>query len=299
MKRIPLRRHKFNKGVLFVLPAISVVALVMYFPLVYNLILSFFDKNIYHMKDFVFAGFEKYAELFTNAKFYNTLLITLEWTTISVFFQFAIGFAFGLVMSQDFIRFKTAIRILIMLSWVVPSIISSNVFKWMYHSDFGIINYLAVQLGLVDSPQNWTTSPKFALMSAIIVNVWKMFPLVLLYIEASMQSVPGELKDAAVVDGANGFRTFTTVTLPHIAITCKTVLLLLVIWTMNAFTFIFVLTGGGPARSTETLSIFIYREAFINYEYSMAAATSTIMFLFVAILSTVYSRYVLRGDQHD
>ncbi|HEY5466617.1 MAG TPA: sugar ABC transporter permease [Clostridia bacterium] len=297
MMRIPVKRSKINTGVLFIFPAILVVAFVMYFPLIYNLVLSFFDKNIYAMKNFKFSGFDKYVELFTNDAFYNTLRITLTWTAISVFFQFSIGFVFGLVMSQDFIRFKTIIRILIMLAWVVPSIISSNIFKWMYHADFGLFNYLAMQLGLISEPQSWTTSPKFALMSAIIVNVWKMFPLVLLYIEASMQSVPRELKDAAVVDGANGFRTFLTVTLPHISITCKTVLLLLVIWTMNAFTFIFVLTGGGPARSTETLAVFIYREAFINYEYSMAAATGTIMFLFVAILSTVYSKYALSGDQ--
>lgn len=166
----------------------------------------------------------------------------------------------------------------------------------MYHSDFGILNTILVNLGVIDAALPWTGSKELALISAIIVNTWKMFPLVILYIEASLQSVPRDLHDAAAVDGANSWHRFRVVTWPHIAGTCKTVVLLLTIWTLNAFTFIFVLTGGGPGTSSQVLSMFIYKEAFQNFNFSKAATASTILFIIVALFSSIYIKSSMGGD---
>ncbi len=289
-------RQKVNIGYLYVLPTFLVVGFVMLFPLLYNISLSFFEKTIYS-KSWSFVGINQYKELLGSATFHGALMNTLIWTFFSVLFQFGIGFLCAMVISQDRVKHKTLLRCLIMLPWVLPSIIGSLTWKWMYHSDYGIINALLVQLGIIDSGIPWTGSKNTALLSAIIVNTWKMFPLVLLYIEAILQSVSRELKEAAVVDGARGLQIFRVVTWPHISPTCKSVILLLTIWTLNAFTFIFILTGGGPGTASQVLSMFIYKEAFQNYNFGTAATASTILFLIVSVFATIYIIFTSRGDE--
>ncbi len=289
-------KMKVNKGYYYITPAILIVAFVMLFPLLYNITLSFFEKTIYS-KSWSFVGIEQYKKLLKSATFCGALKNTLIWTFFSVLFQFAIGFLCAMLLSQDRVKHKTVIRCLIMLPWVLPSIIGSLTWKWMYHSDYGIINALLVNLGIVDSGIPWTGSKETALISAVIVNAWKMFPLVLLYIEAILQSVSKELKEAAVVDGAKGLHIFRVVTWPHIAPTCQSVILLLAIWTLNAFTFIYVLTGGGPGTSSQVLSMFIYKEAFQNFDFGMAATASTILFLIVSAFATIYILITSRGEE--
>ena len=267
-----LRRKKHGlqeSGIPYVLPALLVVASVMLFPLLYNIVLSFFKKTIYDM-NWSFVGLAQYKKLLTSDTFLNALKNTVIWTVVSVFFQFLIGFICALVISQDRIRFRGIWRCLIMLAWVLPSVIGSMVWKWMYHSDFGILNEILLRLGLIKQALAWTGSKQLALTSAIIVNVWKLFPLVLMYIEAALQSVPRSLEDAAVVDGANT-------------------------WTLNAFTFIYVLTGGGPGTASQVLSMFINKEAFQNYNFGVASAASTILFVIVAAFSTIYIRSTMGG----
>ena len=294
--KIKSRKQLKNSGVFFIMPALLVVAVVMLFPLLYNISLSFFEKTIYN-PDWTFVGLEQYQKLLTSKTFLNALKNTVVWTFFSVLFQFFIGFICALVLSQERVKFRGIWRCLIMLPWVLPAIIGSMVWKWMYHSDFGILNEILVRVGIIDSALPWTGSRDLALISAIIVNTWKMFPLVLMYIEASLQSVPRSLQDAAVVDGANGWECFKVVTWPHIAPTCKTVVLLLTIWTLNAFTFIYVLTGGGPGTSSQVLSMFINKEAFTNYNFGNAATASTILFIIVAIFSTIYIRSTMGGEE--
>jgi len=286
--------HK-DSGALFIMPALLIVASVMLFPLVYNIALSFFEKSIYQ-QDWNFVGIEQYKELLTNKSFLNALQNTVVWTFFSVLFQFVIGFICAMVLAQERVRFRGVLRCLIMLPWVLPAIIGSMVWKWMYHSDFGILNTVLINMGIIDTALPWTGSKELALVSAIIVNTWKMFPLVLLYIEAALQSVPKSLHDAAVVDGANSWNCFKVVTWPNISATCKTVVLLLTIWTLNAFTFIFVLTGGGPGTSSQVLSMYIYKEAFQNFNFGKAATASSILFVIVAIFSTIYIKTSMRGD---
>jgi len=294
-----VRMFKFtrNPGMLYVLPAVLAIACVMVFPLIYTFVLGFNKSDLY-TDGWKFVGISQYAALFQNSDFIASIRHTVVWTLSSVVFQFLVGFMAAVLINQDFIKMKWLIRILLMIPWVLPSVISVNIWKWLYHPDFGYINYLIKVLGLSDTPINWVADENYAMLSAVIVNVWKMFPLVMLMIEASLQSVPNELKDAAKVDGATGIREFFTVTVPHVSSTCYTIILLLIIWTLNAFTFIFVLTGGGPANSTEILSMFIYKSAFQNYDFGMAGAASVVLFVITAVLSVVYMKFVMKGGDN-
>lgn len=284
-----------RKGLLFTAPAIIAIALLMAFPLLYTFYLSF-HKNDLYTNEMQFVGFSQFVKLFEDRVFLLSIKNTFIWTAACVVFQFLLGLLAAVAINQDFIKGKMLIRILIMVPWVLPGIVGVNIWKWSYHPDFGIINHALKSMGLISSDIIWISGAATALLSAIIVNVWKMFPFVMLMIEAALQSVPKDLKEAAKVDGANPLRIFFTVTVPHIFSTSVTVILLLTIWTFNAFTFIFALTGGGPAHKSEILSMYIYRQGFQNYNFGLASAASVVLFLLTMVFSLIYIRLLMRKE---
>lgn len=284
-----------QSGILYVVPALAMVALVMLYPLVYTLIISFFKSTLF-MKTPEFFGLGQYKALFEDRYFVGSISQTLVWTFGSVFFQFTLGFAMALLLHQQFVKGKTVLRIFLMVPWVLPSVIGSAVWKWMYNADYGIINYILKTIGIISQNQTWLSSPDTAMLSVIVVNVWKMFPYVMLMIEAALQGVSKELKEAAVIDGAGKFEIFRNVTWPAIAPQCYSVLLLMLVWTLNAFTFVYNLTGGGPAHSTEVMAMYIYKKAFTDFDFGMASAASTILFVICMLISFVYIRLTKEGD---
>jgi multiple sugar transport system permease protein len=261
-------------------------------PLCYTLILSFFKTDIFSSRN-TFVAFRQFGKLLNDSVFLLSVKNTFFWTLSSVFSQFIIGFMLGYILYQWNIRHKTVVRILLMVPWVMPSIVSAMIWQWSYHPDFGIINEILKRAGLIANSVNWLSSRETALVSAVVVNVWKMVPFVVLYTEAALQGVPAELRDAALVDGATHIQVFWNVTVPYIRATMNTIILLLAVWTMNAFTFIFILTEGGPAHQSEILSLFVYRSAFKNYEFGLASAAATILFVLTAVIALFYNRYVI------
>lgn len=284
-----------NKGLLFVAPAVLTIMLVVIYPLFYTFILSFIRSDIFS-NTFKYVGISQYIKLLKDPVFILSIKNTFLWTFNSVLFQFILGFIAAVLINQDFIKAKALLRILLLVPWVLPSIVGVMVWKWMFHADFGIINVFLKWLGIISQNISWVSEEKTALASAIIVNVWKMFPFVMIMIDAALQNVPNDLKDAAKIDGANDLRVFMTVTVPHIALACLTVILLLTIWAFNAFTFIFVLTEGGPAHRSETLPMFIYKSAFRNYNFGIASSASIVLLILVAIFSIIYIKIFLRRE---
>lgn len=278
-----------RSGILYLMPAFAVVAVVMLYPLLYTLAMGFY-KNTLMMKAPVFYDVKQYQMLFQNSTFNRSILNTVVWTAGSVSFQFLLGFMLALLLHQAFVKGKTVIRILLMVPWVLPSIIGSSVWKWMYNADYGLINFLFKNLGLIDQYQTWLSSPARAMPALISVNVWKMFPYVMFMVEAALQGVSKDLVEATLIDGANRFDIFRNVTWPAIAPQCYSVLLLLTVWTLNSFTFVYNLTEGGPAHATEVMAMFIYKKAFTDFDFGAACAASTILFLLCMCVSFVYIR---------
>lgn len=284
-----------KSGILYMLPALIIVAVVMLYPLIYTLATGFFENTLFMEKP-VFADLENYKKLFHDDVFLLSIKNTFLWTAGSVVLQFTLGFAMALILHQSFIKGKTVLRILLMIPWVTPSIVGSSIWKWMYNGDYGIINYVFHVLGIIDKNQTWLANPKTAMWAVIAVNVWKMFPYVMLMIEASLQGVSKDLKEAAVMDGAGSWQIFKNVTWPAISMQCYSILLLLTVWTLNSFTFIYNLTEGGPAHKTEVMSMFIYRQAFTNYDFGYASAASTILFLLCMIVAFIYMKFTKEKD---
>jgi multiple sugar transport system permease protein len=293
------RARTFKLGnYLYITPALAIIAFVMLVPLCYTLFISFFKVDI-HTNNLTFIGIDNFKALFSDNIFLLAIKNTLLWTVGSVTFQFLIGFALANILNMDSIKGKTGIRIALMVPWVLPGVVSALVWQWMYHSDFGIINEVLKQLGIIQQSISWTSSSDTALISAIIINVWKMVPFVILMTEAALQNVSNELKQAARIDGANSFKVFKHVTLPSISPTINTVILLLTIWTMNAFTFIYILTEGGPAHQTEILSLYIYRTYFKGYNMGRASAAATVLFVITAIAALLYNKFVIGRNKAE
>ena len=290
LKKVP------RSGVLYVVPALLVITLVMFYPVLYTLVMGFF-KNTLRMRVPEFAGLAQFKKLFNDEVFVKSIGNTVVWTAGSVFLQFLLGFTAAMLLHQPFVKFKTIIRILLMVPWVLPSIIGSSVWKWMYNADYGIINYILKTLHIIDANKTWLSNPNTAMYAVIAVNAWKMFPFVLLMVEAALQSVSKDLKEAAVIDGAGKIRIFGAVTWPAVAPACYSVLLLLLIWTLNAFTFIYNLTLGGPAHATEVMAMYIYNKAFAEFDFGLASAGSAILFIFSMLVSIFYIRMTAKNGE--
>ena len=285
-----------NAGYLYVLPAVLIVGFVMLLPLIYTIYLSFMKMDIYTNTS-KFVQVKQYLTVLKDPVFGQAVKNTLIWTLGSVVFQFLIGFLLANIINLNGIKFKSPIRIVLMIPWVMPSVVSALVWQWCYHADFGIFSELLKQAGLIQESIGWLSSTKYALIACIVVNVWKMVPFVILMTEAALQGVPAELKEAATVDGANGAQVFWHVSMPHIKPTINTIILLLSIWTMNSFTFIFILTEGGPAHHSEILSLYIYNAAFGKYDFGQASAASVVLFALTALIALLYNRYIIGGEK--
>jgi len=289
--------HGQNIGYLFILPALLTVGFVMVLPVLYTIYMSFQEVNVY-TNTIKFVLFKQYTKLVNDPVFFMAVKNTLIWTVGSVVFQFLIGFVIANILNMKVIRYKSTMRILLMVPWVLPSVVSAMVWQWCYHADFGIINEILKSIGLLKESVSWLSSTKTALPATIVVNIWKMVPFVILMTEAALQGVSVEMREAAIVDGANSWQAFRNVTMPQIRPTVNTVILLLTIWTMNAFTFIYILTEGGPAHHSEIISMYIYQNAFKEYNYGRASAASVILLILTGAITMFYNKYIIGGEDH-
>jgi len=172
--------------------------------------------------------------------------------------------------------------------WPVPYVVTCLVWIWMYDLRFGVVNDILLRLGFITEKVGWLADPAFAMFSVLVTTVWKEFPFATIMILAGLQNIPQEQYDQARVDGANLIQIFRNVVLPGLRSVTVIVLLLLIIWIFKRFTFIYIMTGGGPSRSTETLIIRTYNEAFDFLEFGKASALGVVMLIVVFIFTLIY-----------
>lgn len=268
--------YRPSTGLLFVLPALLVLALLIAYPLVYTGVLSVTDNAGNYV-----AGENFRAVLRARATpqaFRNTIV----WVCGSIVFQVFLGTATAILLNQRF-RGLALVRSIALIPWVIPGIVAATTWAWMFHTEFGIINYMMTSGGLIDRPVGWLTNAHTVLPVLITINVWKLFPFVAIMVLAGLQSIPHELYEAARVDGARFWHEVRYIMLPHVRPVIVAVTLLLVIWGLNAITIIYAITRGGPANRSLITPIQIFRLAFESVQFNQAAALS-IMFFGVAIV---------------
>ena len=280
----------------YVLPAIAVMVLVIGYPIVYTIWLSFHDTEVRTGVN-VWNGLGSYREVLTSPRidFWNTTWNTFVWTVGSTGGAFILGFAAALVLHTQFIG-RGILRAILLIPYVVSAVAAAYVWKWMLHSDYGLISGMLKDWGVIDENLVLLDNKDRVLPTVIVVNIWKEFSFVMIMMIAGLQTVPEQLLRAARVDGASTWKQFTHVTVPHLKNVILITTLLLFVANLNSFTLVFLMTGGGPANASQLWITQIYNIAFRSQEHGLASAYSVILFLVMLASGWYYVRILTQGN---
>jgi multiple sugar transport system permease protein len=274
---------------LFVYPALAYMMILVGFPILYNIIISFQDVSVMTIKsgDYTFLGFANYIDLWQNKILGKTMGQTFVFTFFCLVFQFSIGLMLALYFKQSF-HLAKPIRGLLLVIWVVPMTVTALIFKFMFQTDGGLINVVLMSLGVIRRPIEWLITEKMAMVSVIITNCWVGIPFNMILLLAGLNGIPEELYESANIDGAGAVSKFLIITMPLLRPAIMSVLILGVIYTFKVFDLIFVMTAGGPVNATELLSTYSYRLSFREYQFSLGAAVANVLFVCLIVVASGY-----------
>lgn len=272
---------------LLILPMVLIFLIVIAWPIVRNIEMSFFDYYLARPNKHPFIGLENYQKLFSDKVFWKSSQVTSIYIGITVVARFLLGLGIALLLNTK-IKFRGLARSLLIIPWAVPDIVACLIWIQMFDYQYGIVNYILMNFGLISEPLKWLASLDLALPAAMIVNIWKGTPWVAIMLLAGLQGIPVTLYEAAMIDGANASQKFRNVTWPLLKPVSLTVFLLLVIWSIKDFAIIYILNKGGPAHATEVLTIFIYQKAFTDLRMGVAAAGGVVLLVVSMIFTVLY-----------
>lgn len=274
---------------LFVAPALLFLALTMIYPIISNLRMSVYDVTVstFLSNNAPFVGLDNYVRVMTDPAFQRALSHSVLFTAGSLFFQFMIGFALALLFNRAFPG-NGLLRALLLLGWMLPTVVSGSIFRWMFDGSIGIINYALQTFGMLDKPRFWLTDPNTALIGTIIANIWVGIPFNMILLLPGLQSISTSLYEAAAIDGANSRQSFRFVTLPLMRPVILSVLLLGIIYTFKVFDIIYVMTGGGPVDATTTLPLYVYQLAFTFFRFGDGSAAAVMLLLLLSLVAIFY-----------
>lgn len=277
---------------LFISPAFLVLFVILIYPLGYSFWLSFHDWTLYNFRTAIpFVGLQNYIQLLTNGEFFHSVGVTLIFMTGAIALEFILGMGLALLLNHD-LWGKGVIRSLILLPMMVTNVVIGLTWRLLFNYQFGIINYYLGVLGI--APVQWLSSPTMAMPSIIIVDVWNTTSFVTLMLLAGLQSLPEEPFEAARIDGASAWQSFRYLTLPLLRPIILVALLWRIIDTFRIFDVVYLLTAGGPARATETVSLFVYRNGFQLFNLGYASAASYLMILGMLVMAVIVTRLIRR-----
>jgi len=271
---------------LLMLPLLAVMVCVIGWPMFETVRLSFTDAKLVGTGgDFV--GFANYIKMLTSSNFQRAFWTTTWFSLISVSAEMVLGVLAALLLNQQFYG-RTVLRALLYLPWALPTVVNATLWRLIYNPEYGALNSLLTQLGIISDYQSWLGEPSAAMTALIVADCWKNFPLVALIALAALQAVPRDITAASLVDGAGPFNRFRFVILPYLAGPLMVALVLRTIEAFKVFDIIWIMTRGGPANSTRTLSILVYQEAFSFQRAGSGASLALIVTLIVTVLALGY-----------
>ena len=273
-------------GLAFVAPAALTLAALALYPALWVLWLSLQQRvPIFGIARFV--GLDHFAFLATDPRFWNAARVTLVFTGVSVVLELVLGMAAALALQRQRVGRRLALSLLL-LAWALPSVVTARLFEWLYHPVAGLVNVvLGAQL-------NWLGDPSLALPALVLADVWRTMPFVALLCYARLLTIAPEVYEAARVDGAGRLATLTFVTLPLLRSILLVALLFRTLDALRAFDLMYVLTGGGPANTTETLTVYAYRSLFQTLQLGFGSAIGVVIFVLVMAVAAVYLRALRR-----
>lgn len=270
-------------------PALVLLLVTAYLPIIYALTLSFHHRSAFD-PHVTWAGLDNFAWMLKQRELWASLWRSVVFTVGAVGFQLAFGLFFGLLLNEA-MRGRTLMRSLVILPYLLPTIVIGLVFRWIFNPEFGVVNQILLQLGIVDRPVNFFGGINAAMPSIILATGWQYGSFAVLMILARLQSINPRLYEAARTCGAGPWRRFRDITLPNLRTTLLLIALLRGIWMFNKFDLIWIITQGGPLNATQTLPIYVYKIAFRDFDFGRAAAVCVVMFAILVVASVGYFKF--------
>ncbi|MEW9310393.1 carbohydrate ABC transporter permease [Labrys neptuniae] len=291
-----LAQSKGMLGTLFMLPAAVFLICLLAYPLGLGVWLGFTDTKI--GREGIFIGLENYEFLWADSVFWLSVFNTIVYTVVASALKFGLGLWLALLLNQH-LPFKSLFRAIVLLPWVVPTVLSALAFWWIYDSQFSIISWSLMQLGLIQQPINFLGDPINARISVIVANVWRGIPFVAISLLAGLQTISPSLQEAASLDGATSWQRFRHVTLPLLTPIIAVVMTFSVLFTFTDFQLIYVLTKGGPVNATHLMATLSFQRGIPGGQLGEGAAIAVAMvpFLLAAILFSFFGLQRRRWQQ--
>lgn len=276
---------------LLVLPLLVSLGLVSVYPIINGVWLSLTNTSLVTQED-AFVGFTNYTALMGDSAFWNAWWHTVNFTIVSTLLETVLGLGMALLLYEHFVG-RSLVRAAMLVPWAMPTVVTSKMFGWLFDGQHGMVNYLLKTLRLVDGNINWYGSVEHAMQTIIVADVWKTTPFMALLLLAGLQTVPRSLTEAATMDGASAWRTFWYVRLPLLFPTLLIAGMFRALDAFRIFDLVYVLTGGGPADSTETLSTLSYKVLFSTLQFGYGSALSTAMFITETIIALGFGIFIV------
>lgn len=290
----PLDRRDAWLGAMLIAPTVLIFCAVIAYPLASAVYLSLFTIFTPTLRG-SFVGFGNYATLAASGEFWRSLGNTLLWTVCTLALQVVLGIAAALMLHRQII-FRSLARSLVLFPYFVSTVVAVLVWRWLFNDLYGVLNHVLLITGLIGRPVDWLGSMPNAFVSVVLVGAWKYFPFVVIAVLARLQTIPEALYEAARIDGAGPFARFWDVTLPQLRDVLVVVVLLRAIWDFKEFDLIYLLTGGGPVISTQTLPLMVYKDAFGLNDMGRASAVAVSM---MGVMLVFMALYLRRADRVD
>lgn len=292
--RRPRRLSDGMFALLLTAPGLALLAAVVVYPLITALVTAFFKQSLVEPgREFV--GFDNVIDVLTG-DFFRLLGQTIVFTLGTTIAPFIIGFGLALALNTK-IRGAKVLRGLMLIPWLIPGVVVSFLWMWIFNANYGVMNALLQSIGIIDDPQAWLAHPTTAMIAVIVAKTWQSFPWMMVMLLAGLQTVPPELHEAAEIDGAGTVRRFLSITVPQMSGIIGLVLLLEFIWNFQHFDIIYVLTGGGPAGATQTFATAVYETAFTGFDLGKAGALGLLWMVLLMGLVVVYVRFSEKGEK--
>lgn len=282
---------------LFVLPAIIIVVALFIYPIFSSILFSFTNKNLIKPA-YKFVGFKNYAAVLTDASFWLSFFNSLKWTVLSLLGQLLVGFTSALALKR-IDRFKGIYKTLLIIPWAFPSIVIAFSWKWILNGVYGFLPNILMEWGIVSKAPEFLTNPTLAFACLVFINIWFGAPMIMVNVLSALETVPRDQYEAAQIDGAKAWQSFLYVTVPHIKMVVGLLVVLRTVWIFNNFDLIYLITGGGPAGSTQTIPLYAYNMGWGTKLLGRSSAVTVLLFLFLMLVCGIYFGVINKWEKED
>ena len=295
LPRFSLRKQEALTGLLLLLPSLVIILGITLQPVISTFYLSFFEASLGRGEN-IFRGLGNYRDLLADPMFWTTIGRTFYFTLVSVGLEVVIGLGMALLINSHPPGWR-ALRTALIIPWAVPTIVNGTMWRWIYNADYGALNGLLMQLGLINHYVPWLIYPRTAMNLVIVADIWHSVPFIALILQAALATLPVELEEAAQVDGANALQRLWRVRLPLLRPAILVALVIRSVEAFRVFDIIYVITAGGPAFGTVTISYLTYLETFSFGHVGRGSALSFLISLFTLAMAFIYIRFLYRPEE--